>query len=70
MIRITGGILLFIAAGLGVLGLLTWPPGGLMFALPYVFLLPAGVVALAGALLLALSFVGSRKPNSKEADHE
>jgi hypothetical protein len=46
---------LAVAALLALLAVATWPPGGLMFALPYVFVLPAAVVALAGGILLALT---------------
>jgi len=31
-----------------------WPPGGLMFALPFVFLMPAAVLWVVGLLLLRL----------------
>jgi len=41
-------ILLVISAGLILLAILGWPPGGLMFALPYLFLMPWVVFALIG----------------------
>jgi hypothetical protein len=53
-IRTVGWIFIDLAAVLGFLDILTWPPGGLMFALPYIFLLPGGVFALIGTVLLAL----------------
>lgn len=49
-----GWIVLSLAAGLVLLGILAWPPGGLMFALPFIFLIPGGVLALVGAGLLWL----------------
>ncbi len=50
------GILALVLAGiLTGLGIAAWPPGGLMFALPYVFLLPAVPLALGGVILLLLS---------------
>jgi hypothetical protein len=45
-------IALFIAAGLIMLGILSWPPGGLMFALPFVFLLSGVVLAIFGGVLV------------------
>jgi hypothetical protein len=39
--RVLGWILLVLAALLSPLGVLCWPPGGLMFALPFIFLIPA-----------------------------
>jgi len=35
-----------------LLGALAWPPGGLMFALPFFFLIPGIPLAIAGGLLL------------------
>ncbi|MDP1890891.1 MAG: hypothetical protein Q8K55_08345 [Gemmatimonadaceae bacterium] len=56
----TGRILLVLAALLVVLGIVSWPPGGLMFALPYVFLMPGVVLAVVGGVLLWLG----RRPGS------
>jgi hypothetical protein len=42
------------AAVLIFLGVLSWPPGGLLFALPYFFLIPGVVFAVVGGLLLLL----------------
>jgi hypothetical protein len=53
-----GWILLSIGSVLILLGIATWPPGGLMFALPYVFLLPGFLLAILGGLLVIL---GRRK---------
>jgi len=46
----------FLAAGaaLVVLGALSWPPGGLLFALPYFFLMPGVLLAIAEGLLVLL----------------
>ncbi|MBM3908009.1 MAG: hypothetical protein FJ363_08010 [Gemmatimonadetes bacterium] len=49
--RIIGWIALALSAVLVALGILSWPPGGLMFALPFVFLIP-GLALLALAVLL------------------
>jgi hypothetical protein len=38
-----------------LLGIATWPPGGLMFALPFLLLIPGFVLALVGGLLLFLA---------------
>ena len=56
-----GWIALALAVVLVLLGISTWPPGGLMFASPFVFLIPGVFLALLGTLLLAL---GSRRPPS------
>jgi len=47
-----------IAAVLIGLGAVTWPPGGLMFALPFLFLMPGVVLAVVGGILL---FIGVRR---------
>lgn len=49
-----GWVMLALAAPLLLLGYLTWPPGGLMFALPYLFLIPGVPLALVGALLVLI----------------
>jgi hypothetical protein len=56
-VRWLGWVLSAAAAVLILLGLATWPPGGLMFALPYVFLIPGAVLAVVGGLLV---WAGSR----------
>jgi hypothetical protein len=53
-----GWILLSIGSVLTLLGIAAWPPGGLMFALPYVFLIPGFLLAILGGLLVIL---GRRK---------
>jgi hypothetical protein len=50
--RVLGWIALAIAAGLILLGIQSWPPGGLMFALPFVFLIPGLVLGFIGGVLL------------------
>lgn len=55
VIRALGWIALGVAAILALLGLATWPPGGLMFALPFVFFLPAMILGLLGAVLLVFT---------------
>ncbi|MBN1895842.1 hypothetical protein JW906_15245 [bacterium] len=50
--RVSGRIALFTGLVLILMGVLAWPPGGLMFALPFVFLIPGILLAAAGGLLL------------------
>ena len=52
--RVLGWIGVVVAALLTVSGIAVWPPGGLMFALPSVFLMSAAVFCVAGLLLLWL----------------
>lgn len=54
-----GSVLLVIAAVLIGLGAVTWPPGGLLFALPFLFLMPGVVVAVLGGILLFIGVRGS-----------
>jgi len=58
---VLGWILLVISAGLILLTILSWPPGGLMFALPYLFLMPGVVFALIGG---GLAWWGGRAQRS------
>ncbi len=49
-------ILGFVAAGiLALLGIAAWPPGGLMFALPYFLFFMAGLIAVGSAILFFLT---------------
>jgi hypothetical protein len=59
--------MLMLAAGLMLLGILSWPPGGLMFALPFVFLIPGFLLGLLGGVLL---WHGSRVPPGKPSNPE
>lgn len=49
---IIGWITLFVASVLILLGIASLPPGGLMYALPFVFLIPGIFLALVGVLLV------------------
>ncbi len=60
--RVLGWIFVGLAALLLLFGLLTWPPGGLMFALPFVFLMPGALFGLVGGLLL----LATRQPRSQD----
>jgi hypothetical protein len=53
--RVLGILALVLAGILTALTVAVWPPGGLMFALPYVFLLLAAPFALGGVILLILT---------------
>jgi hypothetical protein len=52
--RVLGWIAVVLATLLTFAGIAVWPPGGLMFALPFVFLMPAAVLWAVGWLLLRL----------------
>ncbi len=56
--RVIAAICLAFSGLLGILGLLTLDPGGLMFALPYFFLIPAALFLFIGIVL----FILTRKP--------
>jgi hypothetical protein len=60
--RIIGWIMLVLAAGLILLGILCLPSGGLMFALPFVFLIPGFLLGIIGGILL---WHGSRIPETE-----
>lgn len=51
---VIGWVFLVIATALVFLGIASWPPGGLMFALPFVFLIPGIMLAVLGAVLVWL----------------
>ena len=53
--RMIGMIFLILASFSAFLGLLAWPPGGLMFALPYVLFLTAVVLGFFGGIILLFS---------------
>lgn len=57
--HVTGWLALVGAAGLVLLGLLSWPPGGMMFALPFIFIIPGIFLAIVGGVLV---WVGRRPP--------
>lgn len=52
--RVLGWILIALGGLLTLVGLMTLPPGGLMFALPFVFLMPGALFLVIGALLVRL----------------
>ncbi len=55
---VIGWVFLVIATALVFLGIANWPPGGLMFALPFVFLIPGILLTVIGA---ALVWLGRRR---------
>jgi len=52
--RVVGAGLLVLSALLIIVGIMTLPSGGLMFALPYVFLMPGALFGVVGWVLLRL----------------
>jgi len=50
--HVPGWLALVGAAGLVLLGLLSWPPGGMMFALPFIFIIPGIFLAIVGGVLV------------------
>jgi hypothetical protein len=54
-LRILAGVLLALGVLLCLIGLSTLPDGGLMFALPYVFLMPGLLLCAVGGLILFLT---------------
>ncbi len=52
--RIVGKVFLVIAAIAILFGIIAWPPGGLMFALPYVFFLFAIIFGGIGLLVILI----------------
>ena len=63
--RILGWVLLTVGVLLLLIGITTLPGGGLMFALPYFFLIP-GVASTAFAGLLLCLTSERRKENSRD----
>jgi hypothetical protein len=61
-VLVFGWITLVLASVLILLGVASWPPGGLMFALPYFFLIPGVILAIIGGLLLR----AGRRPSRAE----
>jgi hypothetical protein len=67
IIRATGVLLLILAFLAATLGVISWPPGGLMFALPYVFFMIAAAFGMVGCILIMVGKVRSaaqQKPRS------
>ncbi len=64
VLRIIGAICFIIAGLLGILTLITWEPGGLFFALPFIFLWPGILFLLIGLLLVFFT----RKSNKEKLE--
>ena len=63
LVRATAYVGLFLAGGLLLLAITAWPPGGLMFALPFFLLfLAAAVGGVSGLLLLLTRAPREEKP--------
>jgi len=54
LLRTLGGFALGLAVLALIVGIASWPPGGLMFAAPYVFFFAGFILALSGCVLLLL----------------
>ena len=63
--KVSGWVLLVIGGCLIALGVVSWPPGGLMFALPFVFLMPGVLFAAIGVLLV---WVGNRPSAARKGN--
>lgn len=66
VLAIVGWLLALLAAVLALLAILSWPPGGLMFALPYVFLVLAGLSGVSALLLIGLARRISRRTRAAQ----
>lgn len=60
-------ILLSIAALLGLLTALAWPPGELMFALPFFFLPSAPILGVLGGIAL---WIGKRRQHQMAPEED
>jgi len=58
-----GWILLVAGVALILLGIWTWPPGGLFFAMPFFFLIPGVPLAVIGGVLLMIGWRMHDRPN-------
>ncbi|MCU0613317.1 MAG: hypothetical protein MUE60_16220 [Candidatus Eisenbacteria bacterium] len=65
---VAGWISLSAGVSLLCLAAWAWPPGGLMFALPFLFLAPGVVLCLAGLLLIQMSRKGGELRTSESRD--
>ena len=70
-VRFVGWMFLILGLLLCLLGVLALPDGGLMFALPYFFLIPGIALAAGGGfmILLARSCAKTRNERSDVAKH-
>jgi hypothetical protein len=62
VIRITAILGLVTSGVLALLGIVAWPPGGLMFALPYVLFSLAGLVGVPSAIVLLMTRAAGQGP--------
>jgi hypothetical protein len=61
-----GAIFLLFAVLLGLLALVSWPPEGLFFGLPFFFLMPALLLGIGGILLLLCTRPSKTLPPTEE----
>lgn len=59
-LRVSGWLLLMSGLLLCMMGIVCLPAGGLMFALPYLFLIPGSLLFLLGGILIFLTRVKPR----------
>jgi hypothetical protein len=55
VVRVAGWILVIVAIPLVFAGIVSLPPGGLMFALPFFFLVPGIVLGVIGTILILVT---------------
>lgn len=67
IVRILGWLCVVAGSLLIFLGILSWPPGGLMFALPYFFLIPGCLLFTLGMLLLLCTRSKKNTPYRSES---
>jgi uncharacterized membrane protein YvlD (DUF360 family) len=67
--RIIAIICFVIASLLGLLTLITWEPGGLFFALPFIFLWPGLFFLLIGIILYLITRESATDKNSIEENN-
>jgi hypothetical protein len=64
--RFLGWLLLIMGLLLCLLGVLALPDGGLMFALPYFFLIPGIALTASGGFMILLTRLFKKKPRTSE----
>jgi len=68
VLRGIGAIFLLFAVLLSLLALVSWPPKGLFFGLPFFFLMPALLLGIAGGLLWLCTRPSKTLPPSEKGE--